>query len=333
VATNKNELDITVLIPTYNRAEGLRETLEAMCLVERDGLAVEFVVIDNNSTDHTKEVVESFAHRLPIRYLFEPRPGKNCALNKALDEVDLGRIVVFTDDDVTPSESWLTAITLACERWPDYCVFGGKVQSIWPHGSPPVWWRQDPSGSGFGLSGQDLGDSDRLYPTGVAGSAPSGANMWVRSAVFADGRRYDESVGPHPTNRIMGSETSFTLCLSADGYGMVWSPGAVIKHRIQEHLTTVSGIKKRAWYNGRGGARVGGLCRGELFEESPLIWKLVRVGALMWATVRYLRAMMSLSHDARLGKSLGPISDIAYNIEALRVAMRIRRDNQVKEQH
>jgi len=64
---------VTVLIATYNRAEILRETLEAMCRVERDKLAIEFVVIDNNSTDHTKEVVESFAERLPIRYLFEPR--------------------------------------------------------------------------------------------------------------------------------------------------------------------------------------------------------------------------------------------------------------------
>lgn len=325
MAKSKNELDISVLIPTYNRAKGLRETLEAMCRVERDGLAVEFVVIDNNSTDHTKEVVESFIGQLPIRYLFEPRSGKSCALNKALDEVTLGEIVVFTDDDVTPKEDWLQAILAATQRWPDHAVFGGKVQSIWPHGSPPAWWRQDPSGPGFGLSGQDLGDSDRLYPTRVAGIAPCGANMWVRRALFANGWRFDESVGPHPTNRIMGSDTSFTLWVSAHGYGMVWSPDAVIKHRIQETLTTASGIKKRAWYNGRGGARVAGLCRSELFEKSPAIWKLMRVGSLMWATVRYLRAMTSLSHDGRLGKSLEPISDIAYNLECLRMSGRLRR--------
>jgi len=77
------DLDISVLIPTYNRAEILRETLEAMCQVKRDGLGVEFVVIDNNSTDHTKEVVEAFADRLPLCYLFEPRPASRFATSSS----------------------------------------------------------------------------------------------------------------------------------------------------------------------------------------------------------------------------------------------------------
>ena len=95
MAKSKNNLDISVLIATYNRAEILRQTLQSMTKLNRDGLSVEFVVVDNNSTDHTKEVIKSFTDRLPIRYLFEPRPGKNCALNKALNEVSFGEISVI----------------------------------------------------------------------------------------------------------------------------------------------------------------------------------------------------------------------------------------------
>ena len=61
--------DITVIFSTYNRAEMLRQTLEAMSLVNRDGISVEFVVIDNNSQDHTGSVLEAFESRLPLTRL------------------------------------------------------------------------------------------------------------------------------------------------------------------------------------------------------------------------------------------------------------------------
>jgi len=301
-----------------------------MCQVKRDGLKVEFVVIDNNSSDHTKEVVEAFADRLPLCYLFEPRPGKNCALNKALDTVALGRIVVFTDDDVNPLQDWLLAIHGICERWPNHAVFGGKVLAIWPEGTPPIWWRRGPSDSGWGLANHDLGASECIYPTDTYGTAPCGANMWVRRDLFATGKRFDESVGPHPTNRIMGSETSFTCWATAHGYAMVWSPHAVVGHRIQKTLTTPSGIKRRAWANGRGGLRAWGLPRQQLFEARPFAWTLLRLACLMWAAARYAWAMKSLSHAVRLNKSLHPLSDIAYNLEALRVTAGSRGSHDVK---
>ena len=126
VSDRNSGLDISVLIATYNRAEILRQTLESMTDLDREGLAVEFVVVDNNSSDHTKQVVESFSGKLPIRYLFESRPGKNCALNKALDEVALAKLVVFTDDDVDPRKDWLKAVVSASRHWPRFSVFGGK---------------------------------------------------------------------------------------------------------------------------------------------------------------------------------------------------------------
>lgn len=49
-----NNTDISVIIATHNRAAMLRETLESMIRLDREGLSDEFVVVDNNSSDHTK---------------------------------------------------------------------------------------------------------------------------------------------------------------------------------------------------------------------------------------------------------------------------------------
>jgi glycosyltransferase involved in cell wall biosynthesis len=95
-------MNITVIFSTFNRSAYLSKTLEAMTELDSVGINVQFAVVDNNSTDETSQVIDSFADRLPLVHLFEPRPGKNCALNHALDSVEMGDIVVFTDDDIVP---------------------------------------------------------------------------------------------------------------------------------------------------------------------------------------------------------------------------------------
>ena len=133
-------MHMSILIATYNRAEVLRHTLEAMCALDRKGVDVEFVVIDNNSSDNTSDVADSFKERLPIQHLFQPRQGKSAALNLALDAGNLGDIVVFTDDDVVPPSDWLNRIVCSCEHNADYDVFGGPICLIFPQGVRiPSW--------------------------------------------------------------------------------------------------------------------------------------------------------------------------------------------------
>jgi len=109
---------ITVLIATYDRAAVLGQTLEALTRVERTGIDCSIVITDNNSTDNTDEVVNKYLTQLPLCYLREPRPGKSCALNKALRECALKEIVVFRDDDVTPARNWFREIVSSVKKWP-----------------------------------------------------------------------------------------------------------------------------------------------------------------------------------------------------------------------
>lgn len=323
MAKNKNNLDISVLITTYNRADILRRTLENMTAIEQDGLSIEYVVVDNNSSDHTKEVIESFTNRLPIRYLFESRPGKNCALNKALKEVRLGRLVVFTDDDIEPKKDWLTTIIDVSNRWPDYSVFGGKIRNIWPvkFSELPSWLQAIVDSENM-LSVYrhfllDYGDSEKQFPPD---RFPAGANYWIRSEILTNGRCFEESFGPRPKNPIMGSETSFAKKLSEDGYKILYSPYAVVGHYIQTEMLKVSSVRKRIYRAGRTGPHFWGLKPKELYQKHRILWWLYRVLALIKNIFKYIMAMLSYSRDKRIIRSFQALRGIAYNIESLKIA-------------
>ena len=100
----------------------------------------ELLVVNNNCTDGTDEVIRTFQDRLPVRRVFEPRPGLSHARNRAIAEAT-GDYILWTDDDVTVCRDWLVVYTDAFRRWPDAAVFGGPIQP-WFDGTPPAWLRQ-----------------------------------------------------------------------------------------------------------------------------------------------------------------------------------------------
>ena len=174
---------ISILLATYNRSSVLRQTLRAFASVRQICRFAEIIVVDNNSNDQTPDVVESAEEDLPVRYMFEPRAGKNCALNRALNEAHLGDLVVFTDDDVVPNVDWLEAIVDASARWPNESVFGGRIYALWPEGGPPSW-AKGRNVQSVCFSVHDHGENEIIYHDGTA---PFGPNFWVRRDVLANG--------------------------------------------------------------------------------------------------------------------------------------------------
>lgn len=76
---------ITVILCTYNRHQSLVTALESIAGSELpESIEWEVLVVDNNSSDPTRDVVEDFCRRYPgrFRYLFEPLQGKSYALNQ-----------------------------------------------------------------------------------------------------------------------------------------------------------------------------------------------------------------------------------------------------------
>src|ERR1700752_2636682 len=96
-------MKITVILCTYNRCRRLVKALESVAVSQVPAPTEwEVLVVDNNSSDQTSEVVEESRRHYPgrFRYLFEPQPVKSYALNRGIRE-SLGEILAFKDDDVT----------------------------------------------------------------------------------------------------------------------------------------------------------------------------------------------------------------------------------------
>ncbi|MGD0337126.1 MAG: glycosyltransferase, partial [Candidatus Omnitrophota bacterium] len=117
-------LRISVIIPTFNRAEILKEALSSLVLQTR--IPDEVVIVDNNSSDNTKEVAEGFKHRLNIRYVLERTQGTSTARNTGIRNAS-GDIVVFFDDDCVAEKEWLHYLEAPFLRDPSIGMVGGEI--------------------------------------------------------------------------------------------------------------------------------------------------------------------------------------------------------------
>lgn len=114
-------LSFSVVINTYNRAEGLRKTLESLLKLAYPRF--EIVVVNGPSTDHTEEVIGAFSSRIKaatcdVRNLSVSRNIGICAA--------AGDIVAFIDDDAMPEPEWLAQLAAAYDD-PSIGAVGGKV--------------------------------------------------------------------------------------------------------------------------------------------------------------------------------------------------------------
>jgi glycosyltransferase involved in cell wall biosynthesis len=311
ILKKNTSIDISVILSTYNRAAMLSETLEKLEQLSVNGLSVEFVIIDNNSTDPTSHIIDSFESRLTMHHLFERSGGRNVAFNTALREVPLGSIVVFTDDDVDPDPDWLEAIWACCEKWKDCSVFGGRIYPVWPDGDPPA------CAEAPGLNGShDLGKTERLYPEN---RYPWGANVWFRRDVFEQGYCFNEQFGPRPKGRMMGGETVLLMQMRRDGYSMVYCPAARLGHRLQSHDMRLSNLFKRAAYYGRGMAHWKPLPRRALWRRSRVGWRLLRGIILSKFILLWMgEACLSIRKE-RVNRWLNVTRWMAYHLELFKV--------------
>jgi glucosyl-dolichyl phosphate glucuronosyltransferase len=133
-------VDLTLLVCTFNRRADLREMLETALAQENDGtFTYDVVVVDNNSTDDTPQVVQEFVSRghANLRYLVESRQGKSYALNTGLAALSAPLYTIADDDFVLPP-NWVKTIIETFRANPDVSFVGGKVLPLW-QGAVPSW--------------------------------------------------------------------------------------------------------------------------------------------------------------------------------------------------
>lgn len=236
---------VTVGICTWNRctllAQGLGELARATV---PSGVDWEVLVVNNNSTDATDEVIASFSARLPIRRLFEPTPGKSNALNHAIREAK-GDYILWTDDDTRVAPDWISAYCVAFSRWPEAGFFGGAIEPLFA-GSPPRWLQRPQVlrrvGSAFAIR-------DVVEPRRIDSDLPYGANFAIRRDVQVR-FPYETALGPRPGSMLRGEETAVIRAMLAAGIEGWWVPDARVRHHIPEQRQTTRYL--RAFFHGYG---------------------------------------------------------------------------------
>jgi glycosyltransferase involved in cell wall biosynthesis len=225
----RHPLDATVLICTYNRGNLLGETLDAIAKT-RTALAWEVVVVDNNSTDHTRSVVESRQPYYPVslRYVFEARQGNSFALNTGIAATHAS-IIAFTDDDVRVTDEWLQEGCAPMLSNPAIDYTGGPVRPIWD-APPPPWVDQKRSDLWGTLAILDYGPTSFMFEERKR--VPLGANMAVRRTLFDRVGNFDTDLG-RVRNSLRGQAQAEFFCRSRNaGARGVYVVGMAVEHHV-----------------------------------------------------------------------------------------------------
>jgi glycosyltransferase involved in cell wall biosynthesis len=225
---------VSVAICTWNRAVLLRQTLEQFCRLQvPPDLRWELIVVNNNCTDQTDEVVADFSNRLPLRRLSQPRPGKSHAVNMALGQA-LGQYVLFTDDDVLVDERWLVAFETTSRRYPDAAVAGGPIEPWFVAEPSPLLTHAFPAlASGFNALDHGLPEGP-LPP----GRYVWGANLAVNRNATGD-LLFDPTLGPAPGRPKSCEEMEFIDRVRTSGGSVVWSPAMRVRHYVDPQRMTL----------------------------------------------------------------------------------------------
>lgn len=241
-------MNITVAICTWNRADLLTKTLDNMLRLKSDGSFFwELIIVNNNCTDNTDDVIAQFSDSLPIKRISEPTPGLSNARNAAVRNAS-GDYIVWTDDDVLVDENWLVAYAGAFRKYPEAAVFGGPVEP-WFEGEPPGWLTKGWKYIATSYAVRDLGDLEFPFESQKTSSFPYGANFAIKMSA-QEQYKYDPELGLKAGKIILGEETVMMQSIFSEGYSGWWIPSARVKHWLPKTRQSLGYIKR--YYEGQG---------------------------------------------------------------------------------
>jgi glycosyltransferase involved in cell wall biosynthesis len=239
------------VVCTYNRAESLRTSLYSLDHLDLAGRHVEVVIVDNNSRDHTRAVIDDWAAKTPLktRYHFEPRQGLSFARNAGV-AIARGEVVAFTDDDVTVDRCWINELLKAFERT-GAAAAGGRILPEWS-GPVPDWLR--PRLYSY-LALVDHGDS----PVEMTSPRLYGANFAVRATWLAK-NRFNTSLGRVGARLRAGEDSDILAKIMEQGGRVYYWPNAIVHHRIDPDRMTKGYFRR--WHSELG------QMQGELMDRN-----------------------------------------------------------------
>jgi glucosyl-dolichyl phosphate glucuronosyltransferase len=246
---------LTILICTYNRADELGEVVDS--LERQEGVdpgECEVLVVDNNSTDQTRQVISCRQEAgLPnLRYLFEPRQGKSFALNLGIAEARGTFYAVIDDDLILPPTYLRDLISAICDN-PESSAFGGKVLPLYQ--VPPPGWLTPDIWAPVGIA--DFGEQQIIVGRHRQICFMAGT---LRRADVKELGGYCTHLGVRGRSVIGGTEDSELMQrLWRSGREGVYLPHLVLYHKVPEERVRRSHFRR--WHLGHG--------RSKAMERDP----------------------------------------------------------------
>lgn len=203
---------VSVIVPAYNEEATIRACIEALLAQDCPG-EVEVIVVDNGSTDRTREAVSEY----PVRLVLESDAiGSYAARNKGV-EAARGPILAFTDADCVPAPHWISA-ALACFADPDTYVVGGEIVPDAPASDVERFLVRQ------GALSQSRAMGHRYLPYFAT------ANVFFRREVF-------ERVGPFNADLKSGGDVDLCWRAQEAGLGPLrLAEAAIVHHRHRANL-------------------------------------------------------------------------------------------------
>jgi GT2 family glycosyltransferase len=241
-------MQASVIVCTHNRESLISGCIEDLLVVDFPPREFEIVVVDNGSTDNTREQVLKLVRRNAgrVHYVHEGEIGLSAARNAGLRHAR-GEIIAMIDDDARPDPGWLKALVTAYDRKEVWCA-GGKVfadyQGRWPGWLAPEMLSY--------LSLFDLGDRSLEL---TYSNYPRGVNTSFRRQAFERVGVFSTAFGRKGNSLISYEEVELCYRIEEAGGKILYVPDAVVHHLIPIKRLSKDWFLERFYWQGRSEAR------------------------------------------------------------------------------
>ncbi|MCF4966505.1 glycosyltransferase [Nostoc sp. CMAA1605] len=237
-------MQISAIICTHNRDNYLGAAIDSLLGQDFPG-EFEVIVVDNGSSDRTREVTEERANDPRLKYVFEPILGLSVARNTGAKTAK-AEIIAYLDDDAVASPGWLRVLYDAYQNNHQLAIAGGKVTLLWPPNiEPPKWLSPGLAGN---LGAYDLGDS--VVYIDQPGLTPRGLNYSIRRQFLTEIGGFDPQLGRVGKNLLSNEELQMTELALKKGWQVAYLPAALVAHNVAPERINRSWFLNRGWWQG-----------------------------------------------------------------------------------
>ncbi len=235
------EKGVSIIICTYNRSELLSSCLDSFIQQSTSlPIHIEFIVVDNNSSDDTEQVVDAYRSKiLNLKYIREEKVGLSYARNSGIDEAEY-EWVCYVDDDAKVYADFVERMFYVIENF-NFDVFGGMFYP-WYRTPKPAWLPDD-----FGqlnLARQTTGPLP--YGKTVAGGIAA-----YKKIKLIEAGKFPVDIGMRGSTVGYGEEDYVIRQMWKNGCIVGFDPFWKMDHLVAEYKYTLKWQLKRSFAKGR----------------------------------------------------------------------------------